>query len=71
MSSLILDINGNRMLKTVELVLELVEKELKPLLIVVKSEELYDKLKQIILHQVPIEITSPVNYNLDHKRLLN
>jgi len=46
------------MLKTVELVLELVERELKPILIVVKSEELFDKLLPLPVTEV---IISPVN----------
>jgi len=58
--SLILDINGNRMLKTVELVLELVERELKPILIVVKSEELFDKLQSHKVVNTEV-IISPVN----------
>jgi len=57
-NKLFIDINGNRMLKTVELVLELVERELKPILIVVKSEELFDKLLPLPVTEV---IISPVN----------
>jgi hypothetical protein len=40
-----IDINGSRMLRTVQEVLQIVEREIKPDVIVVKSSELYKFLQ--------------------------